>query len=78
MSTKAFLKGVESWKKETITKRVNFCTQVSNYLNSFLSNLVKHSLVYLLCLFFVVQEAARCLELNGELIDAQLFYLHFL
>ncbi|KAH9714335.1 Sulfite exporter TauE/SafE family protein 3 [Citrus sinensis] len=24
MSTKAFLKGVESWKKETITKRVNF------------------------------------------------------
>jgi hypothetical protein len=33
-STKAFLKGIETWKKETIIQRVIFCDFLVSFVNN--------------------------------------------
>ncbi|KAH9665984.1 Sulfite exporter TauE/SafE family protein 3 [Citrus sinensis] len=67
MSAKAFLKGVETWKKETITKVVKFRAQRLNSLDSFML-IESNFLLCLALLVLILQEAAKRLELdrNGD------------
>ncbi|TVU40466.1 hypothetical protein EJB05_13932 [Eragrostis curvula] len=57
-STKAFLKGVETWKNETMIKRVNF--------HEFLVIFVNHETSPSLSLFGVLLEAAKRLEQTSD------------
>lgn len=75
MSAKAFLKGVETWKKETTTKVVKFGAQRLNSLDSFML-IESNFLLCLALLVLILQEAAKRLELDSEWIYS-FFFLHF-